>query len=95
VNHSVTTTGLPPKVEDAKIAQYRIDETHSNAFTAWKPMGSPQKPTPEQYADLERAGRLAAAGPSEAVQVTDGKITTCVKLGPQAVALLVLEWTPK
>ena len=32
-------------------------------------MGSPPKPTPEQYAELEQAGRLTAAGPVEAVRV--------------------------
>lgn len=37
---------------------YRIDETHSNAWTAWKRMGSPQHPSPAQYAELEAAGQL-------------------------------------
>ena len=91
----MTITGLPPKAGEAKLTQYRIDETHSNAFTAWKRMGSPPKPTPEQYAELEKAGQLAAAGPAEAVRVADGKVTTRVRLPRQAVALLVLEWTPK
>jgi xylan 1,4-beta-xylosidase len=40
------------------LRHYRIDEAHSNAWTAWKPMGSPQHPTPEQYARLEAAGQL-------------------------------------
>jgi xylan 1,4-beta-xylosidase len=91
---SMTITGLPFKAGDAKLTQFRIDEKHSNAFTAWKAMGSPQKPTPEQYADLERAGQLTATGPAEGVRVADGKFTTQVKLDRQAVALLVLEWTP-
>ena len=92
---SVTITGLSPKAGDAKLTRYRVDETHGNAFTAWKRMGSPQKPTPEQYAELERAGQLTATGPPEAVQVADGKITTRVKLDRQAVALLVLEWAAR
>jgi xylan 1,4-beta-xylosidase len=37
---------------------YRIDAAHSNAYTAWKQMGSPQHPTPEQTAALEAAGQL-------------------------------------
>ena len=28
----------------ARLAHFRIDEDHSNAFTAWKRMGSPQQP---------------------------------------------------
>jgi xylan 1,4-beta-xylosidase len=56
-------------------------------------MGAPQKPTSEQYAELEKAGQLAATGPAEVVRVADGKVMTRVKLDRQAVALLVLEWT--
>ena len=88
----LTVTGLPLRTGEAKLTQFRIDETHSNAFTAWKRMGSPPKPTPEQYAELEQAGQLAAAGPAEAVRVADGKVTARVHLPRQAVALLVLEW---
>jgi xylan 1,4-beta-xylosidase len=40
------------------VHHYRIDATHSNAWTAWKQMGSPQQPTPEQQAALEAAGQL-------------------------------------
>ncbi len=41
-----------------EVVQYRIDKNHSNSYEAWKQMGSPQKPSPEQYAELERAGQL-------------------------------------
>jgi xylan 1,4-beta-xylosidase len=90
---SVTITGLPLKAGEAKLMQFRVDEKLSNAFTAWKAMGSPQKPTPEQYAALEKAGQLTATGQGDAVKIADGKFTTRVKLNRQAVALLVLEWT--
>jgi xylan 1,4-beta-xylosidase len=90
---SATITGLPLRTGEAKLVQFRIDEKHSNAFTAWKAMGSPQKPTPDQYAELEKAGQLTATKPAEVVRVADGKFTTQVKLDRQAVALLVLEWT--
>lgn len=90
---AVTITGLPQKAGEAKLTQYRVDDSHGNAFTAWKGMGSPPKPTPEQYAQLEKAGQLAAAGPAETVRVGEGKAVTRVRLPRQAVALLVLEWT--
>jgi xylan 1,4-beta-xylosidase len=88
----VSISGLPMKAGKAKLTQYRVDETHSNAFTAWKKMGSPQKPTADEYAALEKAGQLAAAGPASDVRVADGKFTTRVNLERKAVALLVLEW---
>ncbi|HEY9155931.1 MAG TPA: beta-xylosidase, partial [Opitutaceae bacterium] len=37
----LATSGLPAGVSSAKLTHYRIDETHSNAFTAWKKMGAP------------------------------------------------------
>src|SRR5687767_5923855 len=43
----------------AQMTHWRIDQDHSNAFTAWQRMGSPPAPTPEQYAVLEQAGQLA------------------------------------
>ena len=49
----------------ATLTQYRIDDAHSNAFTAWKAMGSPASPTAAQYKALEQAGQLARLGSSE------------------------------
>lgn len=88
----VSVVGLPLRNGEAKLTQFRIDETHSNAFTAWKRMGSPPTPTPEQYAELERAGQLAPAGPAEAARVAEGKVTARLHLPRQAVVLLVAEW---
>ncbi len=86
-------SGLPVKTGPAKLSHYRIDETHSNAFTAWKRMGSPQQPTPEQYAQLEKAGQLALlAGAETALPIENGTITTRLDLPRQAVSLLVFEW---
>jgi xylan 1,4-beta-xylosidase len=46
------------------VEHFRIDEEYSNAFEVWKKMGSPQSPSPEQYASLEKAGRLASLPPA-------------------------------
>ena len=43
------------------VRHYRIDQDHSNAYTVWKQMGSPQKPKHEQYRTLEAAGQLQLA----------------------------------
>jgi xylan 1,4-beta-xylosidase len=77
----------------AKLRHYRIDTTHSNAYTVWKNMGSPAKPTAAQYKQLEQASELAALkdAPSS-VDVTDGKATLKFALPRQAVSLLVVEW---
>jgi len=84
--------GLPLRAGAARLRHFRIDGEHSNAFTAWQRLGSPQQLTPEQYAQLEKAGQLAAMGAPETVRVKDAKATVRLKLPRQAVSLLVLEW---
>ena len=39
---------LPANAERVLLRHYRIDEGHSNSYTVWKQLGSPQDPTPEQ-----------------------------------------------
>ena len=74
-----------------ELQQFRIDEERSNAFTAWKRMGSPQEPTAEQYAALEQAGKLAA-DPPQMLNVRDGKAALSIRLPRQAVTLLEFTW---
>jgi xylan 1,4-beta-xylosidase len=54
----VTIAGIPAGVNKILLEHYRIDETHSNSYSVWKGMGSPQTPTPEQYTRLKEAGQL-------------------------------------
>src|SRR5258707_4592364 len=51
-------SGLPESLRLALVEHFRIDAHHSNAFTAWKEMGSPQSPSPQQYEQLQSAGQL-------------------------------------
>lgn len=48
---------------------WRVDESHGNAFSAWKQMGSPQSPNSSQYAQLERASQMVA----ETVETKTGR----------------------
>jgi xylan 1,4-beta-xylosidase len=89
---SLSLDGLPMQSGEARLTQFRIDADHSNSFAAWQRMGSPPQPTPEQYGQLEQAGRLQAAGEPDAVRVEGGKASVRLKLPRQAVALLVVEW---
>jgi xylan 1,4-beta-xylosidase len=77
--------------DKATLQHFRIDQEHSNAFTAWKKMGSPQQPTGEQYAQLEKAGQLAALEPGTA-QIENGRMNVTFALPRQAVSLLVFSW---
>jgi len=70
----LTLNGILTAKGKAKLTRYAIDADHSNSFAAWQKMGSPLKPTAEQLAQLEKAGRLASLGVPEIVPVTDGVV---------------------
>ncbi len=89
---SLKIPGLPVASGKAKVTHYRVDENHGNSFTLWKSMGEPQKPTPEQYAELEAAGKLATLGPVSETQIVDHTASLDFSLPRQGVSLLVLEW---
>jgi xylan 1,4-beta-xylosidase len=88
----LTLSNLPARVTSATLNHYRIDHDHSNAFTAWQTMGSPQKPTPEQYAQLEKAGQLATLNAPAPLAINNGSASLHLTLPRQGVSLLVLEW---
>ena len=77
---------------EVTLEHFRIDEEHSNAFTAWKRLGSPPQPTPEQYAQLEKAGQLAAFDSPQLLRVENGQATLKFTLPRRAVSLLQLTW---
>src|SRR6185503_16132637 len=85
-------SALPLASGEAKLQHFRIDEEHSNAFAAWKRLGSPQQPTPEQYVQLEKAGRLATLPEPETLRVERSAAVVRLKLPRQAVSLLALTW---
>ncbi len=88
----LTFTDLPLAHGEAKLEHYRIDESHSNAFTLWKMLGSPQEPTPEHYAQLEKAGQLTALATPETVGVKNASAALRINLPRQAVSLLEVSW---
>ena len=88
----VTVAGIPAGVKRVMLEHYRIDDTHSNAYTAWKSMGSPQSPTPEQYVQLKQAGQLQPLTPPAWLAVDHGTVTIETSLPRQAVSLLHIKW---
>lgn len=76
---------------EMRLTQYRVDDTHSNAYAAWLRMGSPIAPNREQHDRLLEAGQLATVGEPARVQVVNGVATWKDSLPRQAVALFVLE----
>jgi xylan 1,4-beta-xylosidase len=75
---------------EATLTHARVDQDHSNSYEAWKRMGSPQAPTPAQYAQLEKAGKLQPLRPPERIRVENGTARLSFSLPRQGVSLLTL-----
>ena len=88
----VTVSGIPAGVHRVLLQHYRIDQDHSNAYTIWKAMGSPQKPTPEQYKKLQSAGQLQLLTSPRWLVVDNGKVTIPTSMPRQATSLMHLKW---
>jgi xylan 1,4-beta-xylosidase len=88
----VTIAGIPTGVKKVLLEHFRIDEAHSNSYSVWKAMGSPQTPTPEQYARLKEAGQLELLGSPQWLDVSDGKVSIGTDLPRQATSLMRLMW---
>lgn len=89
---NLNITGLPPNAKRVLLRHYRIDQNHSNSYTAWQAMGSPQKPLPGQYAKLEKAGQLQLVGSPHWIDETNGSATLKFALPLQAISLVELSW---
>jgi xylan 1,4-beta-xylosidase len=87
----IAFAGLPVSEGKLSVREFRIDEDHSDAFTAWKRIGSPAQPTREQYVSLERAGQLAAMSEPVALNVANNQATLKLNLPRRAVSLLVIQ----
>src|SRR5262249_48724607 len=79
------TTVLPEAAGPVLLHHCRVDRHHGNAFEAWKRMGSPQRPTPDQYAELGRSSRLALLHSPEWLRAQDGALKLRITLPRQAV----------
>jgi xylan 1,4-beta-xylosidase len=87
----LSVAGLPVGDAPVLVEHFRIDRDHSNAFEAWKRMGSPQHPTPEQSAELEGSSDLTLLGSPRWIRAEGGTLTVQFTLPRQAVSLLVLD----
>jgi xylan 1,4-beta-xylosidase len=86
----VTVDDIP--ADRVLLHHYRIDHAHSNSFTAWQEMGSPQNPTPEQIEILREAGELELLESPVWLRTTNDTASVEFVLPWQGVSLLTLSW---
>lgn len=82
--------GIP--ASQVLLQHYRVDKEHSNAYEVWKAMGSPQNPTAEQIAALEKAGQLQLLTSPEWIKIEEGGNAIQIQLPRQGVSLLKMNW---
>jgi xylan 1,4-beta-xylosidase len=90
VEIDLTISGVPDG--RATLTHHRIDNDHSNSYTRWKAMGSPQSPTKAQIAELEKSGQLQLLAPPSQVTVSGGRTVVTFSLPRQGVSLVKLTW---
>ncbi|HLW98192.1 MAG TPA: hypothetical protein VKR82_06065 [Candidatus Acidoferrales bacterium] len=88
----LTVTGLPSDASQASLEHFRIDSNHSNAFTAWKDMGSPQSPSAHQYEMLESAGQLQLLSSPSWLQIEKGATHLQFTLQREGLSLIRIAW---
>jgi xylan 1,4-beta-xylosidase len=89
---ALAVSGLPIKGSRGSLEHFRIDSSHSNSFTAWKEMGSPQSPTQGQYEQLERAGHLQSLASPAWIPVSHGAAHLQFALPRQGLSLVRISW---
>jgi xylan 1,4-beta-xylosidase len=82
--------GVPTRT--VRVTHERIDGDHSNAYDAWKRLGSPQPPSEAQYDALERDGRLQSLDAERRLDIRAGEARITFTLPRQGVSLIRLTW---
>ncbi len=72
-----------------KMDHYRIDKEHSNGFTAWKTLGSPQEPNNEEIKELQQRDDLEILESGIKNAESDGSFSMNIKLPSNGVSLIM------
>ncbi|MBW8749692.1 MAG: beta-xylosidase, partial [Acidobacteria bacterium] len=88
----VKVIGLPKSAPRLLMTHYRIDDTHSNAYAVWKAMGSPQKPSTQQLAELKAKDGLGLLESPRWMTAEGGTVTIATDMPRHAVSLIHLSW---
>lgn len=83
---------LPQTSGQVQLRHYRIDETHSNAYSLWKQLGSPQSPSAEQKKQLEAAGQLQLLEPPKQIGLEADRLDVEFMIPANSVSLVELLW---
>ena len=98
INLSITglPAGLPNDLPNGEqrglLEHFRVDSDQSNAFTAWKGMGSPKSLSEVDQERLQSAGQLQLLNSPAWVEILQGSIHLHFALPRQGLSLVRLSW---
>jgi xylan 1,4-beta-xylosidase len=85
---SVAVQGL--RNESYQLTHYRIDHDHSNSYTVWKSLNSPQDPTEDELAKIRNRQGLEEFERTKTVEANNGALSMDVSLPLPSASLLIL-----
>ena len=77
--------------DKAVIHHYRIDESHSNAYSEWVRLGRPNYPNSEQYEAMKARDELEYFAPPQEVQLSNGTLTVEFPLPAHAISWIEVQ----
>jgi xylan 1,4-beta-xylosidase len=89
---SAPIEGLPERASQGLFEHFRVDANHSNAFVAWKEMGSPPSPSLQQYEKLQDAGQLQLLSSPAWIPIARGIAHLQFSLPRQGLSLVRIAW---
>ena len=88
----VEINGLPANAKRALLEHFRLDAAHSDAFAAWKEIGSPQSPSESEYQRLSSASGLQVLQSPAWITIEKGAAQVQITLPRESLSLLRLAW---
>ena len=88
----LVVAGLPANAKRGLLEHFRVDSDHSNAFTVWKEMGSPQSPSESEYKRLKSAAQLQLLSSPAWTEMQQGSIQLHFTVPRQGLSLVRIGW---
>jgi xylan 1,4-beta-xylosidase len=88
----VVISGLPANANRGLLEHFRVDSDHSNSFTAWKELASPQSPSASELNQLQKDGQLQLLSSPAWIDIPHGEMHLQFTLPRQGLSLVRLSW---
>jgi xylan 1,4-beta-xylosidase len=89
---TLTFVAPPGKSGQARVTHWRIDRTHSNSYTVWQSMGSPNEITPPLAERINNASKLTTLEEPREYPIVNGRLTLRFDLPRHALSLVEVSW---